>query len=38
MPKIDYFFTPLSPYTYLAGDVMENIAEKSARPNPLSSR
>lgn len=28
MPKIDYFFTPLSPYTYLAGDALENIAEK----------
>ena len=28
MPKIDYFFTHLSPYTYLAGDALENIAEK----------
>ena len=28
MPKIDYFFTPLSPYTYLAGDMLENIAKK----------
>lgn len=28
MPKIDYFFTPLTPYTYLAGDALENIAEK----------
>ena len=28
MPKIDYFFTPLSPYTYLAGGALENIAEK----------
>jgi len=28
MPKIDYFFTPLSPYTYLAGGGLENIAEK----------
>ena len=30
MPKIDYFFTPLSPYTYLAGDALENIAEKAS--------
>ena len=30
MPKIDYFFTPLSPYTYLAGGALENIAEKAS--------
>jgi 2-hydroxychromene-2-carboxylate isomerase len=30
MPKIDYFFTPLSPYTDLAGGNLENIAENAS--------
>lgn len=29
MPKIDYFFTPLSPFTYLAGTRLEQIAAQS---------
>ncbi|MEE3316394.1 MAG: 2-hydroxychromene-2-carboxylate isomerase, partial [Pseudomonadota bacterium] len=28
MPKIDYYFSTISPYTYLAGDQLEQIAEK----------
>lgn len=28
MPDIDYYFTPLSPYSYLAGDKLERIAER----------
>lgn len=28
MPKIDYYFSTISPYTYLAGDLLEQIAEK----------
>ena len=30
MPKIDYFFTPLFPYTDLAGGNLENIAENAS--------
>ena len=28
MPKIDYYFSTISPYTYLAGDQLEQLAEK----------
>ncbi|SLN24710.1 2-hydroxychromene-2-carboxylate isomerase [Roseisalinus antarcticus] len=28
MPHIDYFFTPISPYTYLAGNGLEEIAAR----------
>ena len=30
MPQIDYFFSTLSPFTYLAGNRLEEIAEKHA--------
>lgn len=29
MRKIDYFFSPLSPYSYLAGGTLEKIAENA---------
>lgn len=29
MPHIDYFFSTISPFTYLAGDRLEEIAEKT---------